>query len=71
MEQKTKMMCPFRRKENGDFEPCYGKGCMAYCEWKSYQFRDYGSNSNGEQVVNVTCKLLFQNGGINGCNPVI
>lgn len=33
MEQETKMMCPFRRKENGDFEPCYGKACMAYFEW--------------------------------------
>ena len=74
MEHETKMMCPFRRKESGDFEPCYGKGCGAYREWKSYQFGKPGTNSTGKEVENACCGMLLQPtwiSGISGCNPVI
>lgn len=52
MEQENKMMCPFRHKDNGDFEPCYGKGCMAYYEWTSYV------NTLPCQVINSGCKMF-------------
>ena len=58
MANDTKMMCPFRRKENGDFEPCYGKGCMAYFEQKSYTFGNLNSNCTATETTKFGCRLI-------------
>lgn len=58
MESETKMMCPFRRKENGDFGCCYGRQCAAYFEDASYKISTINSTLRQEVFINARCKLL-------------
>lgn len=63
----TTMKCPFRLDKDGEFRDCYGKGCMAYCEYESYPYTEGGSSSVSKPVVNCICRRIPQPVSYVGC----
>lgn len=65
MNEQENMRCPFRRTKEGDFMACYGKDCMAYCEYDSpiVCYTEDGKPAETGKVIHVnTCKLTTQFG---------
>lgn len=58
---ETKMKCPFRTDENGEFKDCYGEKCMAHFyvpgAWSVNPEGGYG------QASIPNCKKLENNNG--------
>lgn len=51
------MKCPFRQKD-GEFCECYGKSCMAYCEYEAFQIAQDYVQGIKTPVVNRICKRV-------------
>lgn len=54
--------CPFRKDEKGEFEPCYGAGCIAYLEYDQPVMQPLGECQYGKQeTVRVAiCRMMPQ-----------
>lgn len=50
--------CPFRKDENGDFQPCYGAGCMAYYEYDKPVFHTAATTCLQECIRIPACYRL-------------
>lgn len=73
MENETKR-CPFRKREDGEYMPCYGNECMAYVEYDqpiiSWSLHD--KDEIKAPPVHVTaCKMMPMPNYFNCAAPAI
>lgn len=54
------MKCPFRQDEQGEFQDCIGKVCMAYCEFETCSYDDYRTTGGKNTFTARMCKRMPQ-----------
>lgn len=61
------MRCPFRTDKDGNFCECYGKDCMAYCEYEEFHWLSDGRCSVETPALTRICRRLAYPVTCGGC----